>query len=54
MKDATAAVVEAFADALWMERGLSPNTLSAYQSDLRAYCEWLEGARARTSGCGSH
>ena len=47
MKDATAAMVEAFADALWMERGLSANTLSAYQSDLRAYCEWLEAAQGR-------
>ncbi|MEW8313282.1 MAG: site-specific tyrosine recombinase XerD [Candidatus Thiodiazotropha taylori] len=28
-------LIEAFADALWMERGLSQNTLSAYQSDLR-------------------
>ncbi|MEJ2619342.1 MAG: site-specific tyrosine recombinase XerD [Candidatus Thiodiazotropha sp.] len=28
-------LIESFADALWMERGLSKNTLSAYQSDLR-------------------
>jgi integrase/recombinase XerD len=47
MKDASVAVVEAFADALWMERGLSQNTLSAYQSDLRAFCDWLESDRAR-------
>lgn len=47
MKDATAALVEGFADALWMERGLSANTLSAYQSDLRAFCEWLEVSRSR-------
>lgn len=47
MKDATVALVEAFADALWMERGLSANTLSAYQSDLRAYCAWLEARRTR-------
>ena len=27
--------IEAFLDALWMERGLSENTLSAYRSDLQ-------------------
>lgn len=34
-------LIEAFADALWMERGLSANTLAAYQSDLRAFGVWL-------------
>jgi integrase/recombinase XerD len=34
-------VIEGFADILWMERGLSANTLSAYQSDLRAFTLWL-------------
>jgi integrase/recombinase XerD len=34
-------VIEGFADLLWMERGLSANTLSAYQSDLRALALWL-------------
>ena len=34
-------VIEGFADLLWMERGLSANTLSAYQSDLRAFTLWL-------------
>lgn len=29
------ALIERFADALWLERGLSRNTLSAYQTDLR-------------------
>jgi integrase/recombinase XerD len=47
MKEATAHLVETFADALWMERGLSANTLSAYQSDLRAFCAWLEARRMR-------
>ncbi|MCU7917594.1 MAG: site-specific tyrosine recombinase XerD [Candidatus Thiodiazotropha sp. (ex Epidulcina cf. delphinae)] len=35
-------LIESFSDALWMERGLSPNTLSAYQSDLRKLAGWLE------------
>lgn len=46
MTDETA-VIEAFADALWMERGLSRNTLSAYQSDLRHFSAWLWRDRSR-------
>ncbi|WP_428603757.1 site-specific tyrosine recombinase XerD [Sedimenticola sp.] len=38
---ADSAIIERFADALWMERGLSRNTLSAYQSDLVKLAEWL-------------
>jgi integrase/recombinase XerD len=41
------AVIEGFADALWMERGLSPNTLAAYQSDLRAFALWIDRERGR-------
>lgn len=40
-------VIEQFADALWMERGLSRNTLEAYQSDLRKLAQWLDKNRAR-------
>src|SRR2546429_5918210 len=28
-------------DAVWMERGLSPNTLAAYRADLTALARWL-------------
>lgn len=35
-------LIESFADALWLERGLSRNTLQAYQSDLRKLALWLE------------
>jgi len=38
-------LIEQFADALWMERGLSPNTLAAYQSDLKKLAGWLEAER---------
>ncbi len=38
---ADARIVERFTDALWMEAGLSANTLSAYRSDLDAYARWL-------------
>ena len=40
-------LIERFADALWMERGLSANTLAAYQSDLRAFTGWLSKERGR-------
>jgi len=39
--DYDTAAIEAFADALWLERGLSVNTLSAYRSDLDAFMRWL-------------
>ncbi len=41
------AVIEGFADALWMERGLSQNTLVAYQSDLRSFAVWIDRERGR-------
>jgi integrase/recombinase XerD len=34
-------IIERFADAVWMERGLSANTLAAYQTDLRQTAAWL-------------
>ena len=33
--------VSRFLDAVWMERGLSPNTLAAYRADLVALSRWL-------------
>jgi integrase/recombinase XerD len=42
------AVIEGFADWLWLERGLSPNTLAAYQSDLRAFAVWVAAQRGRS------
>ena len=34
-------VVEQFLSALWLERGLSENTITAYRSDLYSYSGWL-------------
>ncbi len=42
-----AAVIERFVDAMWMERGLSKNTLSAYQSDLSKFSSWLNANSSR-------
>jgi len=39
--------IEAFCDALWLEDGLSRNTLAAYRRDLAALAAWLaDSARA--------
>jgi integrase/recombinase XerD len=35
--------IERFIDALWMERGLSENTLAAYRNDLCGLAAWLAG-----------
>ncbi|MDX2456109.1 MAG: site-specific integrase, partial [Gammaproteobacteria bacterium] len=33
--------IEQFTDALWMEHGLSKNTLTAYRNDLTGLSVWL-------------
>jgi integrase/recombinase XerD len=38
-----AAVVDRFTDAVWMENGLSDNTLAAYRRDLYRLAVWLHG-----------
>jgi integrase/recombinase XerD len=40
MSDAS---IDAFIDAIWLEEGLSKNTLSAYRRDLNLYGRWLAG-----------
>ncbi len=42
MSDRDITLVERFLDALWLERGLSENTLSAYRSDLLGLSQWLK------------
>lgn len=36
-------LIDQFLDAVWVEQGLSENTLSAYRSDLRIFARWLTG-----------
>ena len=38
---ASQASIDAFIDALWLEDGLSANTLAAYRRDLSLYAHWL-------------
>ena len=35
------AFIDAFIDALWLEDGLSKNTLTAYRRDLTLFSQWL-------------
>lgn len=39
--DLSRSIIDHFLDALWMERGLSDNTLQAYRSDLYSFANWL-------------
>lgn len=34
-------IIEQFIDVIWMERGLSENTLTAYRTDLKKFVIWL-------------
>jgi len=43
--DADERLIEAFLDRLWLQRGLSENTLAAYRADLRAFRRWLQPRR---------
>ena len=40
--------IERYIDAMWMEKGLSENTLSSYRNDLSQYQKWL-GKELHTS-----
>ena len=40
--------IDAFIDALWIEDGLSSNTLAAYRRDLTLFAQWHETTRGRS------
>lgn len=42
-KNAPDPVIDTFIDALWLEEGLSKNTLAAYRRDLTLFGAWLAG-----------
>ncbi len=42
MSSADATVIDRYLDALWLEKGLSENTLSSYRRDLTHYLQWLQ------------
>lgn len=39
--EADTGIIERFVDALWMENGLSDNTLAAYRRDMCGFAVWL-------------
>ena len=41
-----AELLDEFCDNLWLEDGLSRNTLDSYRRDLRKFADWLEKQRA--------
>lgn len=41
-------LIDAFCDALWLEDGLSKNTLDAYKRDLLLFAQWLQAVQSRT------
>lgn len=43
--------IESFLDAMWMERGLTHNTLSAYRADLQKFTGWLSKRDCRLLEC---
>ena len=40
-KDNCSPLIDAFLDTIWMERGVSENTLSSYRQDLMQFNQWL-------------
>ncbi len=44
------ASIDTFIDALWLEEGLSKNTLSAYRRDLTIYAKWLAERKQALKG----
>jgi integrase/recombinase XerD len=40
-KDNCSPLIDAFLDGIWMERGVSENTLSSYRQDLMQFNQWL-------------
>lgn len=47
MNETDARLLDAFADTLWLEAGLSRNTLASYRADLAQFSDWL-GSRGKT------
>ena len=42
MSDSDRQILDAFIDNIWIEKGLSQNTLDSYKSDLEQFSIWLE------------
>lgn len=47
MSEPATALIDAFCDTLWLEDGLSQNTLAAYRRDLAQFAAWLSKQHRR-------
>ena len=54
MKASDASLIDEFCDALWLEDGLSRNTLDAYRSDLARFTQWLAQQRGKDVFAAGH
>ena len=54
MLDDSLRAIDTFVDALWLEDGLSRNTLAAYRRDLTLYAQWLTQQQAVPANPYSH
>lgn len=52
--DQSLASVDAFIDALWLEEGLSANTLAAYRRDLTLFAKWLQEQALQINAVQTH
>jgi integrase/recombinase XerD len=48
------ALIDEFCDALWLEDGLSRNTLDAYRRDLAQFAQWLTRQRGKELPAADH
>lgn len=42
MQESDKSLIDAYIDAIWVEKGLSQHSLDAYRRDLSSYAKWLE------------
>ena len=50
MRESDQAIIDNFLDNLWLEKGLSDNTLSAYRADLYTFSNWLKDRELNLMG----
>ena len=50
MNETDAALLDAFCDALWLEDGLSRNTIASYRADLEQFCAFLKSRSLAKAG----
>lgn len=51
INDADSSLIDTFLDAIWMEKGLSENTLTSYRRDLTQFAEWLNTKKLTLLKC---